>query len=140
MDMDVLKEKYKELVKKFEQQTDLASASLQIPKLVSPFQFLYNDLYKEYAQLQEELDELLYNETMGTKMQNTELSFVNLNASELKRMVEASPKYRTLKLRQETVYADMKLVEDMVNTIKSFSFNIGNAIKYKEFMYSGKNT
>ena len=128
-----LKEKYIEIVNDFKQSLD-TSKCLELPRLLAPYQFHYHDLLKEYSSVNDKVDELYYEELFNYKIQNSEMSHVDLSSTELKKMIECSTKYRNLIQQQKEISNDMKLIEDMIRTIRDFNFSMSNTIKYKELM------
>lgn len=129
-----LKTDYIAIIKKFETTVDIGQMSLSLPKIAAPFQFHYYDLLKEYSKLSDELDELYHAKVFNVKIGNDTLSVVDFNSSELKKMVETSPEYRKLQMRLNEIKNDLKIIEEMMSTIKNFGFNINNSIKFKEMM------
>lgn len=130
----VLKEKYLEIVKSFETNIQIDMMSLSIPRVVAPYQFHYSDLLQAIYKINDKLDERFYHDMFNTKIGNSELSHISLGTSEAKRMIESSKEYRELKLQKEKLVADMKIIEEFINTIKNFSFNVSSALKFKEMI------
>jgi len=133
-----LEKQYIQILKEWEQETDLSSISLKIPKYVAPFQFHLRSLFVEYSNLQDQLDQIFHDSVIEYKMQMSELSNFTFNASELKRMIETSKEHREIKKQQDEISNDMKLIEDIIKTMQNQSFNISNAIKWQAFI-SGEN-
>ena len=129
---DGLKTRYMKLVNEFSDSSVVDVLSLSIPKRLSPYQFHFNDLYRKSQEISDDLDELYYNKMLSYKVGQSELSVVDLNSSEIKRMIESSEDYRMLKQKYDQIVADMKIVEEMISTIKNFSFNVNNSLKFKE--------
>lgn len=133
---DKLKTDYVKIVKDLEQKVDIGQLSLSLPKIVAPFQFAYHDLLKEYSKLQDELDELYHAKVFNVKIGNDKLSVVDWNSSELKKMVETDVDYRKLNLKLQDIKNDLKIIEEMMGTIKNFGFSINNKLKFTELMGS----
>jgi len=129
-----LKTKYLEHVSKFSDTTVMGNVSLSIPAILAPFQFHYSDLLRYAGSVSDEMEELYHRKVLMYKTGQSELSVIDINSSELKRMIESSEDYRVLKRDYEECVADMKLVEEMIGTIKNFSFNINNSLKFKELV------
>jgi predicted nuclease with TOPRIM domain len=129
-----LKRDYIDIINKFETSIDISSMSLAIPKITAPYQFHYHDLLKEYSQIQDDLDELYHRKMFNVKIANDKLSNIDLNSSELKRMIETDKEYRDMNMKLQSLKNDMKIIEEIISTIKNFSFNVSNSIKYREMM------
>ncbi len=136
MDLQAITEKLKtdyiQIVKKFESTIDLSGSSLSIPRVVAPYVFHMHDLLKEYSKLNDQLDELYHSKVFNVKIGNDALSVVDFNSSELRKMVETSKEYRVLNVRLQEIKNDLKVIEEMIGNIKNFSFNVNNAIKFRE--------
>lgn len=129
-----LKKDYLVIVKDFENAVDIGKISLQIPKLQAPFQFHYYDLLNEYSKLQDELEEHMYTKFWNAKIGNHELSNISLTDTNLRKAITETKEYREISKRQNQIKNDMKIIEEMMTTIKNFGFNINNTIKFREFM------
>lgn len=129
-----LKQTYQLIVAKFDSISNLDVIAISIPKLSAPFQFHFHDLLKEYHMEQDKLDECFHDLMFNAKSGRIPMGLVNFGTSELKKMVETEPKYRAIQNNLNTIQEEMKIVEEMLGTIKQFSFNISNAIKYRDLV------
>jgi len=131
---EILKNEYLETIKKWSSGMAIDEIALSIPKTAAPYQFHLSELLSVYSDLENELDELYYNETFNYKIANSELANIDLNSSELRRMIETSPKYRAIKNQSRKISDAMKVTEEMLQTIKNYGFNLQAVIKWREFI------
>lgn len=129
-----LKDRYKLLVETLDSAQHLDVISLSLPKLCAPYQFHYHDLLKEFHIEQDKQDEYYHNLVFNIKSGTSKLSMINLGASEMKKMIETDLKYREFQRNLDTIQEEMKLVEEMLSTLKQFGFNISNSIKYRDMV------
>jgi len=129
---EFLKAVYKELIEKFDNMAQLDQISLSLPKVAAPFQFHFHDLLKEYHIKQDESDEYFYGAMFNAKSGRGALAVIGLSSTELKKMIESDDKYREHTRALNAIQAEMKIVEEMLTTIKQFGFNISNSIKYRD--------
>jgi len=129
-----LKTAYDELVVKLDNLQQLDAIALSLPRVCAPFQFHFHDLLKEYHAAQDIQDEYYHGAMFNAKSGRSQLALINLGASEIKKMIESDETYRKHTRVLNEIQEEMKLVEEMLSTVKNFGFNVSNAIKYREMV------
>lgn len=129
-----LKSSYEELVVKLDNIQQLDAIALSLPRICAPFQFHFHDLLKEYHIAQDKQDEYYHGAMFNAKSGRSQLALINLGASEIKKMIESDEQYRKHTNILNTIQEEMKLVEEMLTTLKNFGFNISSSIKYRELI------
>ena len=129
-----LKERYESIVSGFNQLAQLDKIALSIPQVSAAYQFHFNDLLKEYHLAQDVQDEYFHDAMFNAKTGRGKLAVANFGASELKKMIESDEKFREHTRKLNEIQEEMKLVEEMLTTIKNFGFNISSVIKFRELV------
>lgn len=106
--------------------------AVRLPKYVAVFQYGLYDRMTLLSELVEEKAEMIYNETFNTKMQATDISSVSPSASEAKTLISNSKLIRMKSKEIHDVENEMRLLEEMITTIKNHSFNLNIYQKGKE--------
>lgn len=106
--------------------------SVRLPKFASIFQFNLFDRLKLLTELNEEKSELIYSITFNTKLGTTDIASISPSSTEAKTLITHSKKIRKLSKTIEDTEAELKLLEEMISTIKNHSFNLSIYQKAKE--------
>lgn len=125
-----LKQIYSRTIKQLEK-GDYKDA-VRLPKYVAVFQYALFDRLGALSDLVEIKSELIYNETFNTKMHSNDISSVSPSASEAKTLVSNSVQIRKKNKEIHDMENEIKLLEEMITTIKNHSFNLSIYHKAKE--------
>lgn len=106
--------------------------SVRLPKYVAVFQFALFDRLSALSDLVEQKSEMIYEETFNTKMHSNDISSVSPSASEAKTLISNSKAVRKKSREIHDMENEIKLLEEMVTTIKNHSFNLSIYHKAKE--------
>ena len=130
LEINELKEKYKLVIKQLEKGD--YKDSVKLPKYASIFQFSLFDRLSLLSELNEEKSRLIYDTTFNTKIGTTDISSISPSATETKTLVSTSKEIRKISRRIDNTEAELKLLEDMITTIKNHSYNLSIYSKGKE--------
>lgn len=132
MNMEELKEQYEIDITLSEETIDKQIISL--PKLMSKYQNKYHEILNSIAINQDILDKKYYESYLSYKQGNHELANFSLGSTELKKLLETDIVYRETKLAIAKAESDLKLIEEMLSTIKSIGYSVNNYLTYKRIM------
>ena len=130
IEINELKEKYKLVIKQLEKGD--YKDSVKLPKYASIFQFSLFDRLSLLSELNEEKSRLIYDTTFNTKIGTTDISSISPSATESKTLVSTSKEIRKINRKIDDTEAELKLLEDMITTIKNHSYNLSIYGKGKE--------
>ena len=130
LEINELKEKYKLVIKQLEKGD--YKDSVKLPKYASIFQFSLFDRLSLLSELNEEKSRLIYDTTFNTKIGTTDISSISPSATETKTLVSTSKEIRKINRKIDDIEAELKLLEDMITTIKNHSYNLSIYQKGKE--------
>jgi len=128
-----------ELQIKFEEDTLITEAMIDkqiiaIPKMMSKYIFAYSDRLKLLSECSCQRDELFHNFMMEYRAGKTDISKFTWSATELKKMIETSPRYLELSREEYKHQNELKVIEEMIQAIKAIGYSMNNYIAYKKLM------
>lgn len=132
MTLDELKVQFEEDIKISEEMIDRQIIS--IPKIMAKYIFFYSDTLKDMSNISCEKDELFYSFMIEYRGGKTDISQFTWNATELKKMIETSPRFMELTRKELELQSNLKVVEEMISNIKSIGYSMNNYISYKKLM------
>ena len=101
---------------------------MSLPAVMAKYQFFFYDLLSNISKQHNILEEVYYNSILSYKESQHQLSNFDFNASELQKMIKASPDYRSAHLNLMDYENKLKMVEEMMSNIKSIGYAINNKI------------
>ncbi len=132
MTFEELKNCYLEDIELKEEMIDKQSISL--PKIMAKYQFYYNDVLTEIAEVHDLLDKQYSEAFISYKKGLGDIAVFTFNSTELKKMLECSIVHRESKLRLNKLEANLKTVEEMMSNVKSIGYSINNYLTYKKII------
>jgi hypothetical protein len=133
MDFDLLKEKFQEDVQLSDEMIDKQIISL--PGVMSKYVNAYNTTLSELDDISIQKDELFYSFMMEYRGGKSDLSHFTWSATELKKMIETSPRFLELTKKELQYSTQLKVIEEMMGTIKGMGYSINNYIAYKKLIH-----
>ena len=132
MTFEELKKCYLEDIELKEEMIDKQAISL--PKIMAKYQFYYNDVLTEIAEVHDLLDKQYSEAFISYKKGLGDIAVFTFNSTELKKMLECSIVHRESKLRLNKLEANLKTVEEMMSNVKSIGYSINNYLTYKKII------
>lgn len=132
MTFEELKNCYLEDIELKEEMIDKQAISL--PKIMAKYQFYYNDVLTEIAEVHDLLDKQYSEAFISYKKGLGDIAVFTFNSTELKKMLECSIVHRESKLRLNKLEANLKTVEEMMSNVKSIGYSINNYLTYKKII------
>lgn len=107
---------------------------ISLPRIMAKYIFAYSDRLKEASNISCQKDELFHNFMMEYRAGKTDISKFTWNATELKKMIETSPRYLELTREEFRISNELKVIEEMIQAIKAIGYSMNNYISYKKLM------
>lgn len=132
MDFNKLKEQFQEDVKISEEMIEKQIISL--PKIMAKYINAYNDILNSINEISTNKDKLYHLFMLEYRGGKSDLSSFTWSATELKKMIETSPRFVELTKEEMKFTTELKTVEEMIATIKGMGFSINNYLTYKKII------
>lgn len=133
MNFETLKEKFQEDIKLSEEMIEKQIISL--PGIMGKYVNAYNDTLTSLNEISTKKDKTFYLFMMEYRGGKSDLSSFTWSATELKKMIETSPRFIELTMEEMQYETQLKTIEEMISTIKGMGYSINNYIAYKKLIH-----
>lgn len=133
--MEHLQESYQEDLKINDELLD--KQSIMLPQLINKYQVTLHKLLQEITDLEDTKKQIFHTTMYNYRIGDSDLASIDWNSSDLKKIIETSVDMREVEKKISNRSNDLRLVEEMINTIRNMGFNIKNWIDYKKIISGG---
>ena len=130
MTLQELQEHYLEDIKIEEETID--KQSIKLPIILNKYQVYLHKILKELSLLHEKKSEIYHTIMYEYKIGNHKLAQIEWSSTDLKRIIETSVEMRKTQKDIDILGADLRLVEEMINTFKTIGYQIRNYLDFQK--------
>lgn len=132
-EFELLETQFQEDVKLSEEMIEKQIISL--PMIQSKYINAYHKILNALNDISSQKDQLFHLFMMEYRSGKSDLSSFTWGATELKKMIETSPRFIELTKKEMQYESQLKTVEEMINIVKGMGYSINNYITYKKLIY-----